>query len=307
MKFPTTNTGMSLVELMIGLALSMFTLSTLIYLYTNASYHDKIKTAHASLHKTILYSQKLISNSLQQVNYLGNRSHDNYLTAGLKAQKSLSPCNNITDSLFLKTSLHASSITGLYYPCLKSKTSNYLKGDILHLRLAKMQSTGKLTTNRLYISNHFLSDNIFVAEAKTRVKSKTYPELAIHPIHLISYYIGSQKSVLCNNKKVPGLMQLSRSKSGKLRKQMLVLGLELLNYQFIIKTAKTKYQFKNTNQINNWNDIVGVRILGLARSHCKVYRYKQKQVFSEFNQKITYYDKYMRRAFSRLVYLRNVN
>jgi len=297
--------GYSLIELMLGITLFM-----IIAIILNSIFIDHNKTIRSvdveqQLQRTTLYAKHYLSRHVKHGAYFGDnlrkaRLSGTALPAG--PPNANTSCNNSAWTRNIWQPLTGTNQNQLQYPCLNKGTSlRRLAGDTITVRYSKQFTTKSYSKNSLYTRSSLATIALFLGKDRRAPENNIEPPYTDRKFNSFTFYISLSRLTLCNASKVPALTVMNRSRSGKLRRSVVIAGIEQMQLQY---SSDLKY-FVDADKVTQWNKIRSCKVWLLVRSLCHYYkrpRYSQLQ-FADI--KFQSNDRYRRKLSSFIVALRN--
>lgn len=300
--------GFTLTELMIGLAIGLFLVMIAGNLYLTTSRYYQLHATLAHLIHTAHITSIYLTDAIRRAGYSGDAYYPHRYTGSQIPRLHKPDCRTAQWTALLKPGITGSTSANAGYPCLnKAGDNRYLQGDILTSQFAGATPATRIHAEQIYIRNGKLHNAVFKGKHKLLPVNQLTPVLSLRQIHSYTYYVGTNKRHQCNHKPVPGLIRLNRTRSGRLRREMLVTGVENLKFEYLVQTRKkpARYQMLPANQVKQWQNVIAVRFWGIVRSKCVLLKHSQKHTYRFSQYQYNTDDRFLRRTFTQFVRIRN--
>lgn len=306
--------GFTLIELMIGLVITMFIVLISMDLYMTSYRHYRLHSTLTNIKNAAHLVASYLSTSIRQAGYSGD-SYLKQMQNNLIGSPSQTNCLALISKQSLKFGVTGSNSIASDYQCLDNKRNKqqnkYLRGDILTSQFADKYISERIYPKQIYIANRLLTNQLFFGRQLKQVTQNNRQIashiLSIRAIHSQTFYIGENKNHQCNKLTIPGLVRMTISKNGNLRREYIVKGIEQLKFKFIVQNQSSSKVLRllSANQVANWQQVIAVVCWWVVRSQCPFFATATLSKFQFFDFQFTKNDKYLRRTFSLFIKIRN--
>ena len=188
--------------------------------------------------------------------------------------------------------------------CIPS--DNYLRGDILVLRRAGLDTIPSATTlsaNFLYFRSEYVRGSVFLGP--TRPASLQTP-VEDRLLQTDVFYISPWTNSSTESPKIPALYRMTLGSGPAMTAQLIASGIENMQVQYgVLSVGGTRFYNAGDVPSASWPGVVAVRLWLLARSSTPEPEYSNTSVYTMADQTITASDAYQRQVFPLVVRLRN--
>ncbi len=264
--------GFSLIELMLGITLSLvltIILSTILINNTNTIHSTDIEH---QLQRTALYAQYYLSRHIKHSAYFGDTQRKAALTGTALPTNLLNPnatCENAEWTRKIGQPLTGTNQNQRPYPCLNSRTSlRQSAGDTITVRYSSQFATKSYSKNTLYARSSLSTIALFSGKDRRIIENNIPPPYTDRKFNSFTFYISRSKQNWCRNVRVPVLTTMSRSRSGKLRRSATIAGIEQMQIQY----SSDFITFIDADKVTNWRKIKICKVWLLVRSLCRYYK-----------------------------------
>ncbi len=295
--------GYSLIELMLGLTLSMSLLVILGHILINNTRSAESIEVTQQLQNTALYAQYYLSQHIRQSAYIGDTIASTTIM-GTAASVSSARCQNSEWTADIKQPLIGSNQNQRQYSCLTQGTSlRWLTGDTITVRYSDKFTTRQYINKSLYTRSSLEKTAIFLGEDRDLAVNQMTPPFSTRKFNSYTFYISQSNLKWCNSTKIPALTTMQRSKNGRLRRTITIAGIEQMQIQY----SSDLINFVDAHTVSNWQKIIRVKIWILVRSLCQHYPQPQTKRFQFADISLQRQDRYRRQLYSFTVAIRNEN
>ncbi|VAW73872.1 hypothetical protein MNBD_GAMMA12-3725 [hydrothermal vent metagenome] len=293
--------GYSLLELMLGLALSMILLLMLGHILINNTRTVESIEVTQQLQNTALYAQHYLSQHIRHSAYRGDTLSSTNII-GTAAVASSDNCQTSEWTADIRQPLLGSNQNQVPYPCLTQGTSlRWFAGDTITVRYSNKFIAKQYINKLLYSRSSLKNITLFMGEDRALSNNQLNLPSSTRKFNSYTFYISRSNLKWCNSTKIPALTTMSRAKSGKLRRSITIAGIEQLQIQY----SRDLSNFMNADTVSDWKKITRVKVWILVRSLCRHYKLPQTKQFQFADINVQRQDRYRRQLFSFIVSLRN--
>jgi type IV pilus assembly protein PilW len=305
--------GVSLVELMIAMTISLFVIGALLGVVLGASSTSKSRDFNAELQTNGRYALEVVKNELQHSGYLGVSSIFFPDVALGDIPMPGAPINvaNACDSTTIgKISLR---VFGLNNPSPNPYANtcglNYLAGDILVVRgLSPIPETGALSPSRVYYYSTYDKGFAFVGPTPPAVTLPGNVPPSTNLLQESVFYINpvTDKEV----PPIPALHRLRLDTDGAkpwMRDELIAGGVEQMevSYGRLLANGQTVFLSADAIGPTEWDAVHSVRLWLLMRASRPEAGFVNNATYSMGDQQVPVNDSYRRLLLDAVVALRN--
>ncbi len=316
------NSGFSLTELMISLAIGLFLIvGVVLFMHTSTSSY--VATAQMNqIQDSGRAAINLISSSLRRAGYKGLYVHplgDGGIggTLGASANSATFPSDNtkqyewmtmMGQSLFSVSGSDGGSAIQSYSAYLKGTDGakeSYLRGDAIIVRnVSAPVSEDDITDGEIYFRGSLNYAAIFYGQEEDQKDNMpSGNKVTTHQLVANAFYVGDSGRK-CGDEVIPSLFRVSATGAGVPIKEELIPGIEHLQIRVLLDGS---YQDPDDVDLDEWKNVTAARIWVLARANCIDGTYTHTETYSMGDETYTVKDSNFRRQlFSTTVTFRNV-
>lgn len=293
--------GFTLIELMLGLAISTILLLALNFSFITTSRSVQTAEAIQELQSTALYASQYLGQHIRQAGYIGEAMRSAQIV-GTAAPQIKYTCNSADWTRQIDRPLTGTNQNQATYPCLKVGT-NVKKSatDTLTVRYSNMLPTTKYSRDALYTRSSLTTVALFAGKNRNLIANKIEDPFVDRRFHSHTFYITQSKLQWCTNKQSPALARMTRSNTGKLRRSLIIAGVEQLQLQY----SNNSSRYVNADKVLDWRKITSIKVWLLVRTLCHYFQKAHAAQFNFADIQSRFNDRYKRKLFSFTVVLRN--
>ncbi len=294
-------TGFSLVELMVAITISLVLLTGLIQVFLSSKRSYQIQDSIARMQENGRYALEVLNKDLRLAGYLGGNAD----TTTIGAANTPNGVTPITDNGLCGSAVDTQwgrmlnrGVFGInegidgYNGCITAADSTpnnteYLNGDILTVRYAQPLELNDgenvdrggfyLVSSPMGSALSLLNRNDTITTGGILDNPKTY-----NRVEAFAYYVGHQDTD-CNGNatRTPALHRVFIEPDGTPRTEELVRGVENLQVQYGEDSDGdgTLDQYRNADDVTNWQSIQTIRLWLLVRDECPSPSYTNNNVY----------------------------
>ena len=300
-----SQSGFSLVELLVAVAIGLLILLSVSGIFLNSLFSEKTNDAAAEILTNGRYAIEVLRKDALHAGYLG-----------VSSSTPTVPTTNIgtvtndcaTDfAINLLQPVWGTNDTNSVTACVPN--TNYLTGDMFTTRHASQAATTVLDSTTLYLRSAYERTEVFKGgnppAAFTQLPNYDYP------IETSLYYISPFTNDATETPLVPALYRVSLTAGPTMSRSLVASNIEDMQIQYGRTDTAGNTRFYNANQINSaatsteWEDIVSVRIWLLVRATAVEPKYTNSSTYVLGDKTVTVNDGFRRQVFSTVVQLRN--
>ena len=295
------NNGFTLIELMLGLAISVILLLSLSFTFVTTSRSAQKTQAIQELQATALYASKYLAQHIRQAGYTGETVRSSQLT-GTAAPTKHYNCNSADWIRQIDRPLTGTNQNQTSYPCLQEGTNIQKPGtDTLTVRYSSMLPVTKYSKDYLYTRSALSTVVLFAGKDRNKITNKINGPFVDRKFHSHTFYITQSKRQWCSTTRAPALALMTGSSTGKLRRTLVIAGIEQIQLQY----SNNSSEYINADKVSDWTKITNVKVWIVIRSLCHYFRKAQAQQFSYADIQSHFKDRFKRKLFSFSIALRN--
>ena len=332
-----SHSGLTLVELMIGITISLVLMSGIVQIFAGSKQSYKMSEALTYLQENGRFSIDLITKDLRRTGFWGANGQvmRDKVTPNILGTTTFIPvtsanydkCPGSSWGIMLEQRIFAiNDGAGSYASggCIPSTgDGSYLQGDVLTIRYANPEVVNAFEASRYYIRSSTKSGRLFTGGSSAAAANTPNDNTPIEARELITnaYYIGDTgSSSNCNSGgNVPALYRTVLDSNGSPETQKIFEGVEQLQVQLGWDTDGDRVadRYVNANQIPDevpwiWdglfpftNKIVSARVWVLVRQECPDPAYSNGKTYKMGDKTITPADNYRRQMYTSTIRFRN--
>jgi type IV pilus assembly protein PilW len=305
--------GVSLIELLIGMAVGLFLLAGLLQVYVSSKHSYDITESLARLQENGRYVSEVLVQDLRRAGYWGGNADVEGSVAGTFDKAAVAAgCNPSSDNWGRMVEQRIVGTNDADYgTCVSGGTR--LRGDVLGVRYVSSWTiaAGTFDDNRTYMRSSLFAGRIFLGADDNDTDNIDVPE-PNHTGELMGhiYYIGNSGQVTCRGQAVPALYRLALgNKSNPNSLEEIAAGVENIQLRYgedtDINPSVTRYY--DADAVPDWDDVIAARLWVLFRAECPETGYTNTNTYTMGDQSITPNDAFRRQLYSTTVMLRNPN
>ncbi|VAW91134.1 hypothetical protein MNBD_GAMMA22-2637 [hydrothermal vent metagenome] len=272
--------GLSLIELLVGLAISSILAIGIISMYSSSKSTFYTETDSSKIQESGRFVYSMLISDLRRTGYFGyNPGVETILgTEGVLVNANTCPADATWAQMIDRR------VTGLDDPAVAYNCiTNYLagSGDVITLRYVDGRNEAAFDNNRYYLRSSFKSGRLFTgvdaADALNTINDGS-PE-STGRLQAYAYYVGNSGRTcrFDNNIAIPTLYRMSLDATGTPQRQEVATGIENIQFKYGVDTSgdgSVNQYFDASNIANdntaaiNWNKVVAVQFWVLARAEC---------------------------------------
>lgn len=293
-KLQPSMAGISLIETMICLVIGLFILSLTVNTFVAINKHHFVAQQQSQLQQNLRFANHVLKSNLHKVQYWHGLLPFIDISGSLAGNINLQmDCDSsqIDWSIRAPHAIRVSNNTLGNYGCINSST--FEDSDILTLRYLQEEAI-KADSNYPYIRLYRNQAKIFqYQDSDTSENQFPFNDVRSYQLVSQSFYI-AKTSRYCNGKSIPALYRKT-AVNGLPRTEELISGIEQMEIELIIKNPEisNSWQVVNAENVGNWQHVVGVNIMLIARSDCEVSNIANDQII-EGVASFYYQDGYLR-------------
>lgn len=317
----TDQSGMSLVELMVAIAIGLVVIVSLVGLFESSSSSSRTNDRSSEMSTNGRYALASLKEELRQAGFRG------YTWAQPSTPSPWTdPATGCADS----GSTPGSFITNIGQAVWGSDNSNPFAAnclasanyaantDVLVIRRLASQPVTTLAINTVYFQSSYAQGQMFRSTSVPTAPTFTGAGLpvATFPVLTYVYFISPFTTTASESPRVPALWRLALQADGTMARELVASGIERMQVQYGVLTTVPDVQFYDSiagsasettppNPSLNWSNVDSVRIWLLARSASAEPGYVNSQTYAMGNQPYTVNDGFRRQLFTTVVQLRN--
>ncbi|QDP02041.1 PilW family protein [Thalassotalea sp. PS06] len=270
-KLQSNMAGISLVETMICLVIGLFILSLTVNTFVAINKQHFLTQQQSQLQQNLRFANHVLKSNLQKIQYWHGLIPFIDMSGSLAGDINLQmDCDRgqIDWSIRATHTIRVSNNTLGNYRCINSST--FKGSDVLTLRYLQEEAV-KPDSHYPYIRLSRNQAKIFHYQDSDTAENQ-FPVNDVRSYQLVtqSFYI-AKTSRYCNGKSIPALYRQTVV-NGLPRTEELISGIEQLEIELITRTPEisNSWQVVNAELVANWQHVVGVNIMLIARSDCEV-------------------------------------
>ena len=331
------NAGLTIVELMIGMTISLVLMAGIIQIFAGSKQSYKMTEALTYLQENGRFSIELITKDLRRTGFWGANGQvmRDKVTQNILGTTPFVPvtaanydkCPGTSWGIMLEQRIFAINDSAGSYAgagCIPSTGDGaYLKGDVLTIRYANPQVTNAFEAGRYYIRSSTQSGRLFTGGSSASAANIPNDNTPIEARELVanSYYIGDtgSSSNCTSGGNIPALYRTVLDSNGSPETQKIFEGVEQLQVQlgWDIDGDRIADRYVNANQIPDetpwiWdglfpftNKVVAARVWVLVRQECADVTYTNGNTYKMGDQTFTPADNYRRQLYTSTIRFRN--
>ena len=291
--------GVTLVELLLATSISVVVVLALTHSFVVGTNTSQSEHALQQLQATALYSSQLLALHIRRAAYLGDSAARTITSTPVTSG---SRCTDANWTMQQSPMLAGTNQNATQYPCLLARSSyRWLRSDTITVRYAAGTPVKKYYPQQSYLRARLSELTLFKGINRRQLNRLSDQPYSDRQFHSNSFYVANSSLGWCNNKRTPVLAMIKRSNQGRLRRTLIAAGVEDLQIQY----SSNFSEYRNANQVNNWNSIKSVRFWLLLRTLCHYYKTAVHRRFSYADVRHDFHDRFRRQLFSLTVTLRN--
>jgi len=304
----TSQSGFSIIELMVAMTVSLFIIGALITVVLGGSATARSRERVSDLQTNGRYAMEQIKTDLVHAGYLGISSlfwPDQPITTNGIAVTSA--CDVSTVGKLSERVWGANDANPFSATCIPA--ANYSVGDVLVVRgLDPIPSGGPFSTNRVYYHSAYEGGEPFVGPtAPDFTTSNKQPPYLDFEVKETVYYVSPYTTSAAENPKVPALYRLSLDAGPAMVPELVASGVENFQVRYGVFLTNSTAQYKSAAEMtaDDWDLIQSLQIWLLLRSPLPDPDYVNNNTYVMGTQNITVNDNFRRLLLSSVVELRN--
>ena len=292
--------GFNIIELMVAVMLGLFLMAALVEVLLSGKQSFTAADHISRLQENGRIATNMIVTDLKRAGYMGGNSDISAIlgSEGPIAVATNCPVGNSNWARMIQQPLFGLDDTNTGYACIPN--SNYLRGDILTVRLASPWLSGAFNNDQLYLRTSLFEGKIFIGsdEASGANAVLDAPQ-SVHDLLAYSYFVGpSGRS--CAGQAVPSLFRVRIGANGQPLIDELLPGIEHFQVQYGVNG-----QYLDANNVADWTQVTTARIWLLVRTECAENGFTDGKTYNLGDQVYTPNDSFRRQLYSSVVMLRN--
>jgi len=302
-RIPSRQRGVSIVELLVAMLLGLFLLFALVEILINGKQSFGSANNMSRLQENGRIATSLIVTDLKRAGYMGGNSEVEDIVGTAEPVDPDTSCatGDNTWGRMIVDPVFGLDDTNAGYACIPDAT--YLRGDVLTMRYTSSWiETGALLPNRLYARSSLFLGTLFVGKdtADTANKVDELP-VNVREVQAYSYFVGDSGRT-CGGAAVPSLFRVRLDDNSLPVTEELLPGIEDLQVQY---GDGQRYFNADELAMNDWEDIVTVRIWLMVRAECAETGFTDGNTYTYGDQVYTPNDSFRRQLYSNVVMIRN--
>lgn len=263
---PGPRRGISLIEIMVGLALGLLMGVMVLRGYAATSLSAGVNASTSEFQTNGRYALDVLKREVQHAALSPLMWDASQMVATAAATSKNYGCGSgLTTDLF--TGVSASSTNPYANSCLASSLTDrqYARGDVLTLRRLGLEPVTTFNTQAPYVRVSYGTGNVFLGgETPPALQAPTYD----HPLVTGVYYINAFTHSASESPRVPALyrLRLGTGNNPSMAPELVASNVEHMRWQFAVADASGKVQYVNQSAVTNWESVVAVRVWLLLRS-----------------------------------------
>lgn len=300
--------GLGLIEWLISIAISTVLVGGLVQLYLDTKLHFVAERQINELTETARYTVDFLSREIGRAGYRGDLLATPEIRGTAAPRRATLTCSDALWARPLDEPLVGWDQNQSFYPCLKVKsTLSQIRGDAITIRSVATQATTKHAAGKLYLRTDYWQARMFAGADQNHTANRLITLLPDREVLLSTLYLAPAPAPPCRGPALTGIAQVSLDSRGALRRQLLVAGIEELQFQYGMPTAPAAWpvRYYSAQAVSDWSRVVSVRFWLLMRAACEDLTYTNKQNYELGTLKLAVNDHYRRFLASGTVFLRN--
>ncbi len=316
------STGVTLVEMMIALLLSLILVGALGSVYLSAKQTYTMQTALATVEENGRYALQLLLQDIRRAGYLGEILNVNTITGTAPPTQPTYTCPTDTrwgrmlqQSIYGLNDAIRNSSRHDYSACIPD--NDYLLGDIVAVRyvlpkpLDRNTLRNRRNADRMYLRSNPAEGRLFSGKNhRENELSDTFS--VVRQLAAYAYYIGPSLGRDTNfgcqsDAPIPALYRERLTSKGLPQREEVVRGIENLQVRYGVDPDNdgSVNRYKDAHQVTHWDRVIAVRIWILARAECPELGYTSGESYELGDQIYTPGDAYRRYLFTSTVAIRS--
>jgi type IV pilus assembly protein PilW len=258
--------GISLVEIMVGLALGLVLVTMVLRGFASTSMSAGVNASTSEFQTNGRYAMEVLKREVRHaaMSPLMWESSQMYPTA-LASSKNYGCGSSMTTDLF--TGVSASGNNPYANTCLDSALTDrdYARGDVLTLRRLGLDAVTAFNTNAPYLRVSYGNGTLFLGGETPPVQPAPSFD---YPLVTDVYYINTFTNSSDESPRVPALyrLRLGTGNNPTMKPELVASNVEHMRWQFAVADASGNVQYVNQSAVTDWQSVVAVRVWLLLRS-----------------------------------------
>ncbi|AUN95494.1 PilW family protein [Pseudazoarcus pumilus] len=260
--FPRDQRGVSLIELMIGIALSLLLLASVLYVFLSSRQGYDSQERLARLQESSRFAMEAVVEDLRRAGYLGGNADVETIT-GADDPDNEPSCTDEAWGKRIGRRIFAINDSAAGYDCI----DNHLRGDVLVIRYAEAPIVETPADGRLYLRTSLFEGQLTVPpETNTVVDEPQW----VRAMTARAYYVANSGRQ-CEGEDIPSLWVVAMDADGSPDgPQELVPGVEQFQVLLGVDTDgdRSVDDYVSAGAVADWDQVIAARVWVLARSEC---------------------------------------
>lgn len=253
--------GVSLIELMIGIALSLLLLAAVLYVFLSSRQGYDSQEQLARLQESSRFAMEAIAQDLRRSGYFGGNAD----IASIKNRNEDAEPSCADDAWGKRIGFRVFGLNNSAdgYACV----TNHLRGDVLVVRYAKPALIETMENGRLYLRTSLFEGQLTVPPETNEVEDE--PQW-VREMTARAYYVASSGRQ-CQGRDIPSLWVVEMNADGSPALPVeLVPGVENVQVLWGVDTDEdlSVDSYESSDDVAEWDQVIAARVWVLARSEC---------------------------------------
>lgn len=254
--------GVSLIELMIGIVLSLLLLASVLYVFLSSRQGYDSQERLARLQESSRFAMEAVVEDLRRSGYLGGNADVETIT-GADDPDNEPSCIDDTWGKRIGRRVFAINDSAAGYDCI----DNHLRGDVLVIRYSQAPIIEVPVDGQLYLRTSLFEGQLTVPpETNTVVDEPQW----LRAMTARAYYVANSGRQ-CEGQDIPSLWIVTMDADGSPdAPQELVPGIEQFQVVFGVDTDGdgSVDDYVSAGAVADWDQVIAARVWLLARSEC---------------------------------------
>ncbi len=299
--FMRAQRGVSLIELMIGIALSLLLLAAVLYVFLSSRQGYDSQEQLARLQESSRFAMEAVVEDLRRSGYLGGNADVETIT-GADDPDNEPSCSDDAWGKRIGRRVFAINDAAAGYDCI----DNHLRGDVLVLRYALAPIIDIPVDGQLYLRTSLFEGQLTIPpETNTVVDEPQW----VRAMTARAYYVANSGRQ-CDGQDIPSLWVVAMNADGSPgAPQELVPGIEHFQVVFGVDSDADRSvdDYVSADAVADWDQVIAARVWLLARGECVEGGYRDTFSYSmgDLSPAYTPADNFRRQLSVATVQLRN--
>lgn len=316
----TRQSGFSLVELLVALAIALVVLAAIgrVFIATGHSY--RLQDSLARVQENARYVLETLVTDLRRTGYWGGindlqRIEDHTasgIARGRQPARDDGSCTGVHWALMLQYPVFGKDDTRSDYPCLAAGGTH--SGDILVVRYMAPWQMGGNTTPVFQPRQYYLRSSVYTGKLFAGADQAAHPvdgaPVRVAELVARAYYIHTQPATGCVQPLAVPALYRTALVNGQLVASEIARGVEQLQAQYGVDenadgSVDRYVDAPRASDVHIWRNVIAVRLWVLLRTECPETNHIDRNSYRLGNISLTPADGYRRQLHSHTVFLRN--